>query len=145
MLLRRLESLPGPEGTERRALLLALGEYPAEALEPEERQRLVARLLRDYQDDPDAGIHGARSARKEIEDAAISGLLARDLPGRLERPGWHTHLSITAVLGPEPPRKLHLELGRCADRQHLDRAILERLEGRVLVVDGGFLASGVNQ
>jgi formylglycine-generating enzyme required for sulfatase activity len=56
---RRLESQPVPEVSERRALLLALGEYPAAALEAEERQRLVEELLRDYRDDGDAGVHGA--------------------------------------------------------------------------------------
>jgi formylglycine-generating enzyme required for sulfatase activity len=56
---RRLESQPGPEVSERRALLLALGEYPAAALEAEERQRLLGRLLRDFRDDGDAGVHGA--------------------------------------------------------------------------------------
>jgi formylglycine-generating enzyme required for sulfatase activity/tRNA A-37 threonylcarbamoyl transferase component Bud32 len=56
---RRLESQPAPEVSERRALLLALGEYPANVLGGEEQQRVVERLLRDYRTEPDAGIHGA--------------------------------------------------------------------------------------
>jgi formylglycine-generating enzyme required for sulfatase activity/tRNA A-37 threonylcarbamoyl transferase component Bud32 len=57
--MRRLESQPAPEVSERRALLLALGEYPPTVLAEEERQRLVGQLLRDYRDEADAGIHGA--------------------------------------------------------------------------------------
>jgi formylglycine-generating enzyme required for sulfatase activity len=43
----------------RRALLLGLGEYPPEQLPPADLQQLLARLVRDFQEDPDPGIHGA--------------------------------------------------------------------------------------
>jgi formylglycine-generating enzyme required for sulfatase activity len=58
----------------RRALILSLGEYPAGQLPPEVRQRLTARLLAWYRDDPDAGVH-----------AAIDWLLRQGPDG--ERPG----------------------------------------------------------
>jgi formylglycine-generating enzyme required for sulfatase activity len=43
----------------RRALILALGEYPGEQVPVELRQRLVPRLLAWYRDHPDPGIRGA--------------------------------------------------------------------------------------
>jgi hypothetical protein len=43
----------------RRALILALGTFPAGRLSPGERAPLVAMLLDLYRNDPDAGIHGA--------------------------------------------------------------------------------------
>jgi formylglycine-generating enzyme required for sulfatase activity len=48
-----------PETSTRRALILALGTYGAEALSPGEHEPLIARLLDLYEHDPDAGIHGA--------------------------------------------------------------------------------------
>lgn len=48
-----------PETSTRRALILALGTYGAEALSDGEGAPLVARLLYLYEHDPDAGIHGA--------------------------------------------------------------------------------------
>jgi formylglycine-generating enzyme required for sulfatase activity len=47
------------ETSERRALILALGEYDVEELSPGDREPLVAMLLKTYRTDPDAGIHGA--------------------------------------------------------------------------------------
>jgi formylglycine-generating enzyme required for sulfatase activity len=47
------------ETSMRRALILALGTYKAEGLSPGEREPLIAKLLDLYQNDPDAGIHGA--------------------------------------------------------------------------------------
>jgi formylglycine-generating enzyme required for sulfatase activity len=43
----------------RRALLLALGEYPAEGLSDATREPLVAQLVDRYRADPDPGIHAA--------------------------------------------------------------------------------------
>jgi serine/threonine protein kinase/formylglycine-generating enzyme required for sulfatase activity len=43
----------------RRALILALGEYPDDHLPDELRKRLAPRLLEWYQHDPDPGIHAA--------------------------------------------------------------------------------------
>ena len=48
-----------PETSIRRALILALGTYSSDALSPAEREPLIARLLALYENDPDAGIHGA--------------------------------------------------------------------------------------
>jgi formylglycine-generating enzyme required for sulfatase activity len=48
-----------PVISRRRALIQALAQYPEEALPPEERSELVARLLDLYRDDPDAGVHSA--------------------------------------------------------------------------------------
>jgi formylglycine-generating enzyme required for sulfatase activity len=56
-LLGRLEE--EREVSRRRALLLALGSYPAEALPADLRDRWLARLRQWYRDEPDAGLHGA--------------------------------------------------------------------------------------
>ena len=50
-----------PETSIRRALILALGTYSPDTLLPAEREPLIARLLALYENDPDAGIHGAAS------------------------------------------------------------------------------------
>jgi formylglycine-generating enzyme required for sulfatase activity len=47
------------EPSERRALLLCLGEFGDKALPPAERAKLVPDLLAAYRDDPDPGLHGA--------------------------------------------------------------------------------------
>jgi serine/threonine protein kinase/formylglycine-generating enzyme required for sulfatase activity/tetratricopeptide (TPR) repeat protein len=83
-----------PETSIRRALILALGTYGAEDLSAGERQPLIARLLRVYRDDPDAGIHGAAAwtlrqwAQKE-KLQAIDGELSR-LPDRSGR-RWYVN------------------------------------------------------
>jgi formylglycine-generating enzyme required for sulfatase activity len=56
-LVARLKS--HPEVSERRALILALGEFPEDRLPASERQALTPLLLKQYRDDPDPGIHGA--------------------------------------------------------------------------------------
>jgi len=48
-----------PETSTLRALILTLGTYGAEWLSPGERDPLTAKLLDLYENDPDAGIHGA--------------------------------------------------------------------------------------
>jgi serine/threonine protein kinase/formylglycine-generating enzyme required for sulfatase activity len=48
-----------PETSVRRALILALGQYDAQALSPGDCEALVATLVDAYRHDPDAGIHGA--------------------------------------------------------------------------------------
>ncbi len=53
------EILFHPETSQRRALILALGTYKTGGLSREERDPLIARLLDLYENDPDAGIHGA--------------------------------------------------------------------------------------
>jgi serine/threonine protein kinase/formylglycine-generating enzyme required for sulfatase activity len=53
------KQLEQAEVSERRALLLALGEFDPERLPPAEVDLLVGRLVELYRDDPDPGIHGA--------------------------------------------------------------------------------------
>ena len=48
-----------PETSIRRALILALGTYSSDALSPADREPVIARLFALYENDPDAGIHGA--------------------------------------------------------------------------------------
>jgi formylglycine-generating enzyme required for sulfatase activity len=48
-----------PEVSERRALLLALGEIPPDQVNQAEQQELVQQWLHVYRDDPDPGIHSA--------------------------------------------------------------------------------------
>lgn len=71
-----------PETSLRRALILALGSYGSKALSPGEREPLIARLLDLYENDPDAGIHGAaewtlrqweQPARLKEIDARLKG------------------------------------------------------------------------
>jgi serine/threonine protein kinase/formylglycine-generating enzyme required for sulfatase activity/tetratricopeptide (TPR) repeat protein len=48
-----------PDISERRALIITLGAYPPDRLSAAEREPLTAKLLELFQNDPDAGIHGA--------------------------------------------------------------------------------------
>jgi formylglycine-generating enzyme required for sulfatase activity len=57
VLLRRLDE--EREVSRRRALLLALGTYPAERLKPEDRAHWQDQLRQWYRTEPDAGLHGA--------------------------------------------------------------------------------------
>jgi formylglycine-generating enzyme required for sulfatase activity/serine/threonine protein kinase len=57
LLVRRLKT--EPDISARRALLLALGEYTAEQLPADQRPALLARLLKDYEQHPDPGLHSA--------------------------------------------------------------------------------------
>lgn len=68
-----------PQTSFRRALILALGEYEAEAFSAVERAPLVARLLETYRKHPDAGIHGAAewTLRRWKEAVALKDLDAR--------------------------------------------------------------------
>jgi len=43
----------------QRALLLTLGEFGSDKLPAVERERLIPKILKLYQEDPDAGVHGA--------------------------------------------------------------------------------------
>ena len=43
----------------RRALILALGQYPPDQLPDDRRPALIEKLLVDYENEPDAGLHGA--------------------------------------------------------------------------------------
>ena len=48
-----------PETSQRRAMILVLGQYGKERLSAEDRKPLIDKLLALYENDPDAGIHGA--------------------------------------------------------------------------------------
>jgi formylglycine-generating enzyme required for sulfatase activity len=48
-----------PDVSARRALLLALGQYELQTLPADRRGRLLPRLLEQFRDEPDAGLHGA--------------------------------------------------------------------------------------
>ena len=48
-----------PDVTIRRALVLTLGEFAEGQLPPAERQPLIEKLLAVYENEPDAGLHGA--------------------------------------------------------------------------------------
>jgi formylglycine-generating enzyme required for sulfatase activity len=71
-----------PETSKRRALILALGQYGEEGLSAEDRKPLIDKLLALYENDPDAGIHGAaewtlwkwgRQESLKEKDAAMRG------------------------------------------------------------------------
>jgi formylglycine-generating enzyme required for sulfatase activity/tRNA A-37 threonylcarbamoyl transferase component Bud32 len=80
-LLRRFDH--EPDASARRALLLALGEFPPGKLPAAEQQALADRLLEDYRTDPDPGTHSAidwllrqrwgRSADLERLDCRLAG------------------------------------------------------------------------
>ncbi len=48
-----------PDVTIRRALVLTLGEFTESQLSMAQRQPLIEKLLKDYENEPDAGLHGA--------------------------------------------------------------------------------------
>jgi serine/threonine protein kinase/formylglycine-generating enzyme required for sulfatase activity len=71
-----------PETSMRRALILALGTYGSVGLSPGEREPLIGKLLDRYENDPDAGIHGAaewalrqwgHQAKLKATDARLRG------------------------------------------------------------------------
>jgi eukaryotic-like serine/threonine-protein kinase len=82
-----------PQTSPRRALILALGKYDADDFPARERERLVERLLEDYRNDGDPGVHsaaewalrrwGRESQLQEAEAALLGGI-------RGER-GWHVN------------------------------------------------------
>jgi formylglycine-generating enzyme required for sulfatase activity len=74
----------------RRALLLSLGEFPAEQFPPAERESLIPKVVRLYREDPDAGLHGAAEwlLRQWQQDKTIKEAeqeWAKDQQGREER------------------------------------------------------------
>jgi formylglycine-generating enzyme required for sulfatase activity len=76
----------------RRALLLAVGNYPPEAIPAAEREALAERLLTSYREHPDPGLHGAidwlmRQRWGRAKDlAAIDAGLAGEARGRVVAP-----------------------------------------------------------
>jgi formylglycine-generating enzyme required for sulfatase activity len=71
-----------PETSIRRALILTLGNYGVEKLSPDQRVRLIANLFDRYENDPDAGIHGAaewtlRQWKQEERLATVQAKLSK--------------------------------------------------------------------
>ena len=100
----------GAEGnvSVKRALLIALGDFPPELVPAEEREPFVSRLLVLYRDDPDSGLHGAidwllrQKWGKAKELAAIDAELARAARGRV---------AARALAGAVPPGPLGAVVG----------------------------------
>ncbi len=98
----------GGEGdvSAKRALVIALGDFPAELVPVGEREPFVSRLLALYRDDPDSGLHGAidwllrQKWGKGKELAAIDAELARAARGR-----------VAALAGAVPPGPLGAAIG----------------------------------
>ncbi|HYH64349.1 MAG TPA: serine/threonine-protein kinase, partial [Urbifossiella sp.] len=98
-----------PDVSARRALLLALGEYPPGRVPAEDREFLSAELLGLYRDHPDPGLHGAidwllrqrwgKAAEVAAADAALAKAAAPPAPGKdwfVDREGR----TFTLVRGP---------------------------------------------
>jgi formylglycine-generating enzyme required for sulfatase activity len=77
-----------PDVSARRALILALGEYPRDRLLADQQRALVEQLLRLYRDDPDPGLHSAAAwlLRRWGYDEELRAILA-DLAGKDPAPG----------------------------------------------------------
>jgi formylglycine-generating enzyme required for sulfatase activity len=84
-----------PDLSARRALSLALGQFPADALPAAVRDPLAARLLAAYRDDPDPGFHaaagwllrwrwGQEAKLKELDDSLKGAAPA----GKAGEPHW---------------------------------------------------------
>lgn len=94
------------EVSERRALLLSLGEFPEQRVNPQQRQRYTQDLLQVYRADPDAGVHSAvdwllrqrwgRAADLERIDRELAG---RPADGRHWRVNRHGD-TLAAIAGP---------------------------------------------
>jgi serine/threonine protein kinase/formylglycine-generating enzyme required for sulfatase activity len=72
-----------PDTSTRRALILALGTYGSEGLSPGDREPLIGKLLNLYENDPDAGIHGAAEwTLRQWNQAAKVDEVDRSLRGK---------------------------------------------------------------
>ncbi|MCE9565115.1 MAG: SUMF1/EgtB/PvdO family nonheme iron enzyme [Planctomycetes bacterium] len=80
-----------PDVSARRALLIALGDFPPELVPVAEREPFVSRLLVLYRSDPDSGLHGAidwllRQRWGKAKDLApIDADLTKSAQGRADR------------------------------------------------------------
>jgi formylglycine-generating enzyme required for sulfatase activity len=89
-LVQRLET--EPDVSERRALLLSLGEFGPEQLPAADRAALVPSLLRLYREEPDAGLHAAAEwlLRQWREDGPLRAIDQALATGRVEgRRQWY--------------------------------------------------------
>jgi serine/threonine protein kinase/formylglycine-generating enzyme required for sulfatase activity len=110
----------------RRALLLSLGEYPPEKVPADRRQEWVSRLVQDYRNDPDPGIHAAIEwlLRQWHEDARLPKLKDyRPTVTNKWSPTWHVNgqgQTLTVIPRPEefqmgsPEPEPRSEAGRTA-------------------------------
>jgi serine/threonine protein kinase/formylglycine-generating enzyme required for sulfatase activity len=100
------KQLEQAEVSERRALLLAMGELDPERLPPAEVELLVARLVEIYGDDPDPGMHGAADwlLRQWKRAAKLAGVAATLPHGRGDgkRQWYVTGEGQTMVIIPTP-------------------------------------------
>jgi serine/threonine protein kinase/formylglycine-generating enzyme required for sulfatase activity len=108
----------------RQGLLLALGEYGADRRAEVVRGPLVGRLLRDYRDDPDPGVHAAAewllrrwgmAARVARIDQELTRAGPGRLPGAITTPRWYVNgQGQTFAVVPAPGQ---FEIGSPADER----------------------------
>jgi len=84
-----------PDVPARRALVLALGEYPTDQVPADDRQALVSMLLAWYRDDPEPGVHGGVDwlLRQKWDQARALDRIDEEL-SRVDLPGardWHVN------------------------------------------------------
>jgi formylglycine-generating enzyme required for sulfatase activity/tRNA A-37 threonylcarbamoyl transferase component Bud32 len=119
----------------RRALLLALGEFPPAALPPAHRDALEWELLRLYRDHPDPGLHSAadwllrQKWGRAAEAAALDARLAADPPAG--RRDWFVNSEgqtfavvrgpVSFTLGSPPTEQNRAEGGEVAHPMRIDR------------------------
>ena len=111
-LVRRFDADPDPAA--RRAIVLALGDYPPEVLPLARKDALVAHLLTLYRDHPDAGLHSAvgwllrhrwgkaRDVAAIDEELKTDAKTKRPAPARRDR-DWYVNeagLTLSIVRGP---------------------------------------------
>jgi formylglycine-generating enzyme required for sulfatase activity len=89
-LFEKLVAQPEPEVSIRRALLLALGEYDLDRLPSAVKEAWPAKILQLYQEDADAGIHGAaewllRQWHQEVRLKDTKAAWMRDAADRVQR------------------------------------------------------------
>ena len=114
----------GAEGdvSAKRALLIALGDFPAEVVPVGEREPFVSRLLVLYRDDPDSDLHSAidwllrQKWGKAKELAAIDAELAGETRGRvaaraLVKLAVPVSVAHPGVVGPQLPAP-HVAVGK---------------------------------
>jgi serine/threonine protein kinase/formylglycine-generating enzyme required for sulfatase activity/tetratricopeptide (TPR) repeat protein len=127
------------ETSRRRALILTLGNYGAECFSPGELDRLIDKLFDRYENDPDAGIHGAaewtlRRWKKEERLKIIQAKLSKLADKGARR--WFVNSegqTFTVIEGPvefrmgSPPNE--------PDRDADEAPHLRRTSGRFAIAD----------
>ncbi len=123
-----------PETSTRRALILALGTYGTDDFSPGERQPLIEKLLKQYENDPDSGIHGAAewTLRKWGQLAKIADVNARLLKQKY-RSGrrWFVNTQGQTFVKVEGPTKFQMgspasEPDRVAGNETRHRRVIPR-------------------